>query len=130
MNTFAFPASKRLKSQKAIDRLFIPALAKKEGLTPNSSLCYPLRAVWIKDAVRPDGALDTRVLISVPKKKLKRAVDRVKVRRRVREAWRLKSALEDIPQTDVALIYIADRVLDYTRISHAVDRLLAAVSGH
>ena len=51
-------------------------------------LAYPLRAVW---ADSPAGyAQQERVefLISVPKRKLRHAVDRVKMRRRIREVMR------------------------------------------
>lgn len=65
-------------------------------------------------------------LISVPKKKLRHAVDRVQMRRRIREAYRLSRGmccLGDV-RVDVAIVYVADKVLPYSVVLKAVHKLL------
>ncbi len=69
-------------------------------------------------------------LISVPKKKLRHAVDRVKMRRRIREAFRLhrhEYALPEGIRADIAFVYVASDLVDYGRTERAVCRLLEAV---
>ena len=68
-------------------------------------------------------------LISVPKRRLRHAVDRVTVRRRIREAYRLNRALLSTPvPIDVAFIYLADSVVASDKIHRAMRRLLAEMS--
>ena len=68
-------------------------------------------------------------LISVPKRRLRHAVDRVTVRRRIREAYRLNRALLSTPAPiDVAFIYLADSVVASDKIHRAMRRLLAEMS--
>lgn len=73
-----FPKQERLSLKRHTDRLFT------EG---QSFIAYPLRVVY----VRTDEAMPARVslLVSVPKKKFKRAVKRNYIKRLVREAYRL-----------------------------------------
>lgn len=73
-----FRKTERLKSQKKIDELF------KSG---SSFLLYPLKVVFVleKETENP-----VQVLFSVPKKRIKLAVERNKIRRKILEAYRLK----------------------------------------
>lgn len=93
-------------------------------------LAYPLRAVW---ADSPAGyAQQERVefLISVPKRKLRHAVDRVKMRRRIREAYRLNHgdiAGSEGTRLQVAFIYVADHLEHYGRVERAMKRILASL---
>ena len=108
----------KLCSETAISRLF--ARSDREVHT---ALVYPLRMAWRVDGVREVKV--ARFLVSVPKKRLRHAVDRVTMRRRVREAYRLNRDLmpRDLP-LDIAFIYVADRLLPYSRIETAMRRLL------
>lgn len=96
-----------------------------------AALTYPLRGVWRAGSQRHDGSIDIKMLISVPKRRIRRAVDRVRLRRRIREAFRLNfrryPALLDAG-IDLALIYIADSDVDYARIDKAMCRLLDKIS--
>lgn len=114
----------KLCSETAISRLF--ARSDREVHT---ALVYPLRVAW-----RVDDKRDVRVprfLVSVPKKRLRHAVDRVTMRRRVREAYRLNRDLmpRDLP-VDMAFIYVADKLLPYSRVETAVRRLLSELNSH
>lgn len=108
----------KLCSETAISRLF--ARSDRELHT---ALVYPLRMAWRVDGVRELKV--PRFLVSVPKKRLRHAVDRVTMRRRVREAYRLNRDLmpRDLP-LDIAFIYVADKLLPYSRIETAMRRLL------
>lgn len=74
-----FPKEEHLCRKKLIDELF--------GKQSSSFGVYPLRIVWLKSEV-PTGALP-QVLISVSKRGFKRAVDRNRLKRLIREAYRL-----------------------------------------
>lgn len=113
----------KLCSETAISRLF----ARSADSEVSTALVYPVRLAWRVDRVRE--AKVARFLVSVPKKRLRHAVDRVTMRRRIREAYRLNRALmpEGLP-ADLAFIYVADKLLPYSRIETAMRRLLAKVS--
>ncbi len=108
----------------AIDRLFSPAAGA------STALCYPLRAVWAQNPGRERGE-KVQFLISVPKKRLRHAVDRVAMRRKIRESYRLQRAASVPPgllvPVDVAFVYIADKLQDYERVDRAMRKLLKKI---
>lgn len=105
------PKKTKLCSLTAIDALFASG---------NGALAYPLRALWL-----PSGQPGVRFLISVPKRRLRHAVDRVAMRRRIREAYRLlRPQLPQELSLNVAFIYIANSRVDSARIYAAMERLL------
>ena len=76
----------KLKSKKAIEKLFI------EG---KSVSAYPLRLVYTKNNT------GTKVGVSVSKRNFKLAVDRIRIKRLLREAYRLnKNDLIEAHVTD------------------------------
>ena len=76
---YAFPKEEHLCRKKLIDELF--------GKQGSSFGVYPLRIVWVKSAAPT--ATPPQVLISVSKRTFKRAVDRNRLKRLIREAYRL-----------------------------------------
>ena len=72
--------------------------------------------------------MSAEILFSTPKKFLKRANKRNKVRRRMREAYRLNKQLllssSDPRMMQVALIYSTKEVVDYKTIENATKRIL------
>lgn len=89
-HTEAFPKSEKLVSRKLIDRLF-------SGRGTKSMSAFPLRLVYMcldKDDEalyvkgRTTAMADAQIMISVPKRCFKHAVDRNRVKRQVREAYR------------------------------------------
>ena len=106
---------------------------------------YPLRAVWrvlspeqLKGSFKTDipprvGSL--QMLITVPKKKRRHAVDRVLMRRRIREAYRLnrlplKKAVEvdeSVALLEIAFIYMSDTNLPYSTVEKKMQRILLKI---
>ena len=77
---YTLAKAERLCSKKLIERLFSGG--------NNSFPAFPLRVVymWISSE---EGTADASMMISVPKKRFKHAVKRNRVKRQVREAYRL-----------------------------------------
>ena len=95
----------RMVSLKLIDTLF-------GGGCSQSLAAFPLRAVYIKKE-RAQGEAPVQMLVSVPKKRFKHAVDRNRVKRQVREAFRqhkelLYEALAENEQLLLAFIWLSD----------------------
>lgn len=90
-------------------------------------MAYPLRASWSLNGHRD--AQCPQFLVSIPKKRLRHAVDRVQMRRRVREAYRLNRDQfpSDLP-IDIAFIYVANEVLPYLQVESSVKRILGKIS--
>lgn len=114
----------KLCSNTAINLLFQP------GGSSQAMLAYPIRAVWRQNDGRYCDA-PMQFLITVPKKRLHHAVDRVTMRRRIREAYRLNHknySLTDDARIDVAFIYIANSLLPYKAIEKAMKKILKNIS--
>lgn len=75
---YTFRKEERLCSRKHLDLLF------KNG---SSFLLYPFRVSYL--FVEDQTDVQAQVVINVPKKRYKRAVDRNLLKRRIREAYRL-----------------------------------------
>lgn len=120
MKEFKLGKIHKLCGVKAIDALFSDRGAP-------SALAYPLRAVW-KDSSRQESPV-SRFLVSVPKKRLHKAVERVQMRRRVREAYRLNHALYDsqAPAKDIVFVYVSDKERNYAQVEHAMHKLLCKI---
>lgn len=111
----------------AIDQLF-----GRGGVSvaTRAALVYPLRAVWRNNPRRLSDA-PVQFLISVPKRRLRHAVDRVQMRRRIREAYRLSRHLCPLPadaRLDVAFIYVASELMPYAAVERAMHKLLDRIS--
>ncbi len=122
--TYRLYKYERLCSRTAINNLF----AGGRGL-----VAYPLRAVV---SVKPckDEKAGVHFMITVPKKKIRKAVGRVLLRRRIREAYRLLRPLL-VPQietlgcrVDVAFIYLDKDIVDYAKVSNCMVTLLGKIA--
>lgn len=129
MKPFGLDKRNKLCSRTAIEELFA------SGGSHNACLAWPLRAVWreTKAGSTDSEAAETnaKILISVPKRRLRHAVDRVRIRRLTREAYRLarpdfSNRLGD-RRLEIAFIYVGDRVADYSRVSQSMGRILEEI---
>lgn len=107
----SFDKSEHLCGEKRIARLFTQGEA---------FIAYPLRVVYSIESKKEDAVAS--VMVSVPKKRFKRAVKRNLLKRRMREAYRLnKTSLTEVLTTKelqmhIAFNYVSDEVMDYEQI--------------
>lgn len=120
MPTFTLKKEERLKSRKVIKALF------RAG---HSFGAYPLRLVWMPTD-EPAGDFPVRFALTVAKKKFPRAAHRNRIRRQVREAWRLHKHLlyEQLPGQEHKLafmvIYTAQEELPHRQIQKGMRKLI------
>lgn len=94
-----------------------------------SLLAFPLRTLWREVPEEESAAPVPQFLISVPKKRMRHAVDRVRIRRLVREAWRLnRDRLPERGRIQIVMIYVAPELLSYRRVERAVVKVMDAIS--
>ena len=125
-----FRKSERLNSKLIIDKLFAGG--------NRSSAVFPLRVVYMPVPVdeAPDSmnGVPVSVLISVPKKRFHHAVDRNRMKRLVREAYRTnKGILWDAMEgrdfkMAVAFVCTTDSLPNYHQVQKAVVKALTKVS--
>jgi ribonuclease P protein component len=110
MGDFTFSKHERVNKKKDIESLF--AKGKAFNLPP-------LRVVYL---LNPDQTINThQVLISVPARTFKKAVDRNLLKRRLREAYRLnKRYLTSEKKMIVGFIYTAKETLPFVAIEAKV----------
>ena len=118
MNSKTFKKAERITNKKTFDTLF------NSG---KSISVPPFRLVWIETASYPSLFLNENVLtvqigISVPKKSFSKAVQRNKIKRRIREAYRKNKRLlyEILKKKNLTIalmiIYSAKEELSYSEI--------------
>lgn len=114
-------------------------------LSGKSLYAYPLRLIWRKynrselDNLfcehTPVNIGPVQIMITVPKKRQRKAVNRVLLRRRIREAFRLNhSEIENIVAQlnghgtiSLGFIYISNEKEDYSKIETQMCKLLKTV---
>lgn len=120
MQTQTFSKEERLTNKKKIDYLF----ANGSGFN-----LYPFRAIWVFSDAQ-DAKSPAQVLISVSKKKIKKAVTRNLLKRRIREGYRknkteLYSFLtKNNIDCSLALVYIASDIALYKEIEQKIISIL------
>lgn len=107
---------KRLKGRDHIQSVF------KEG---KSSFLFPIKIIWVK---KPEMADRTSVSVSVwvAKRNIRKAVDRNKVKRRIKAALQ-RNEMMFLTQTamsyDIICIYVGKEILDFNIIEKAINKL-------
>lgn len=120
-----FPKQERMVSRQLIELLF-------NGGSSRSMAIFPLRIVYVTRERPLDGA-PVQLLVSVSKKRFKHAVDRNRVKRQLREAYRrhchlLHEALPDDKQLLVACVWQSDRHEDSATIEQKLLTLIQRVT--
>jgi ribonuclease P protein component len=113
---YTFNKKEKLKSQKLIEQLFAQG---------QSVVAHPLRMVYIKTEF--DEAIKIKAGVSVSKRHFKKAVDRNRIKRLMREAYRLQKAayFDNISgQYALMILYIGKEETDYKTIYSKMDGLL------
>lgn len=112
-----FSKEERLCYQKSIDRLFAKG---------KSFIAYPLRIVYFVEEESDAEKQFAQLLISVPKRKFKRANKRNRVKRLVREAYRLNKEeyisflREKGLRLEIAFLYLKDELPTYEEIEKSI----------
>ena len=122
MERYTFNKKEKLKGKKAIENLF------RSG---HSFTSPPFRLIYkeIKEGSSP-----ARMTVTVPKRLVKRAVDRNLIKRRTREAYRrnktalYKKIIEKNLHFDILFIYQSEEVAAFNTIHNSVVALICRLT--
>jgi ribonuclease P protein component len=123
-NRHTFKKKERLSKQKEIDLLF------EKGA---SFIAYPLRVVYVERPGVSD--VEAAVFIGVPKKKIKRAVKRNRIKRLIREAYRLNKQLllqslrEKGNELLIGFLFVGNELPEWQTVEAAVIKALNTLNG-
>ena len=112
MEKYTFKKAERLKSRKIIERIF-----NREG---HSLVTFPILTVWLETPLSSN--FPAQATFSVSKKKFKKAVQRNRIKRLMREAYRLnkskfyESLSAKEKQVAVMFVYIAKEEMTFEEI--------------
>ena len=126
MATHTLSKRERVCGMRLTDRLF-----KEPG--SRSMATFPLRVVWIEKE-RGECEPPVQILVSVSKRRYKRAVKRNRVKRQIREAYRLAKQplcekLEAQPHRAIVLafIWLAEELYPSKKVAECVKLLLRRI---
>ena len=111
--------TERIKSRKTIDDIF------SGGATSHS--VFPIRVIY-KELQTP-----TSILVSVSKKRFKHAVDRNRLKRLIRESYRLNKSelldrLESLNKTlAIAFVYISNKEFSFEEVEARIKKMLTLI---
>lgn len=120
---YNFCKEERICNEIHISRLF------EQG---ESFICYPVRVVWMEST--ETNAKPVMILVSVSRKKMRHAVDRNRVKRLIREAYRLnkktlsKKAEEAGKSISICFIWLPVEAVDFKKVEKKIIEALGRIS--
>lgn len=117
MKSYGFPKHEKLKSRKVIGQLFDSGA---------SFHIYPIRIIYLDAREKYGEKCMVKCGFTVPKRRFRKTVDRNKIKRRMREAFRLnKDQIYNSYPRDIQMIWIytGTEILPYFRIEQAAKRI-------
>ncbi|WMJ71564.1 ribonuclease P protein component [Cytophagaceae bacterium ABcell3] len=117
---FTLPKNERLSSKKIIEELF------KKG---SSCFLYPFKIVYLDKEDVSEKQPFPQVLFTISRKNFRKATDRNKIRRKVKEAYRLNKPFifgkdkNKVPDY-LAIIYVAKEVLPFKEVERKLILIL------
>ncbi|WP_317166564.1 ribonuclease P protein component [Chitinophaga fulva] len=121
IKTYSFTKEERLKSRKLIETLF------REG---KAFSVFPFRIIYLPVKELPVNKYPVQVGFSASSRRFPHAVDRNRIKRLAREAWRLqKQGLYDhlrneSRQLAVFLVYTDKKITDFSTLHHKISVIL------
>ena len=115
--SYTFPKKEKLKSRKCIDQLFA------EGKSITS---FPIKLIFLKTSLPENVKIQAGVTVS--KKKFKRAVDRNRIKRLLREAYRLNKHLvfnNSDSSFAFVFLYLGKEIPSFVEVDKAMKDILA-----
>lgn len=118
------PAFRLMKEERLCSKKLIQEIFEKGTVV----YAHPLKVFYIANECSFN-----RILITVPKRNYKKAVDRNLLKRRIREAFRLSKPLVpatvpvDSPFADIAVVYISNEILEFHQIRNKINNVLAKI---
>lgn len=122
---FTLSKEERICSKKLINELFTG--------NGRSMTAFPLRVVFMKRTIVDDQPR-AAMLVSVPKRHFKHAVDRNRVKRQVREAFRRNKSIitqnltDDHEAVAMAFVWLTDEKFPSSEVENRMVRLLTRIS--
>lgn len=122
---FTLSKEERICSKKLINELFTG--------NGRSMTAFPLRVVFMKRTIVDDQPR-AAMLVSVPKRYFKHAVDRNRVKRQVREAFRhnksiiIQNLTDDHEAVAMAFVWLTDEKFPSSEVENRMVRLLTRIS--
>lgn len=126
MPTYTFSKKEHLKSRKTIAALF------KQG---KAITAYPIKVIWLETTATNSQQFPIEFSLTVPKRAFKKAVHRNRIRRLIRESYRLHKHriypfLEAKERTfAIMVIYIAKEEMSYAKIEKSMIKALSKMEG-
>jgi ribonuclease P protein component len=122
---FTLSKEERICSKKLINELFTG--------NGRSMTAFPLRVVFMKRTIVDDQPR-AAMLVSVPKRYFKHAVDRNRVKRQVREAFRrnksiiIQNLTDDHEAVAMAFVWLTNEKFPSSEVENRMVRLLTRIS--
>lgn len=146
-----FTKAERITSRKVIDQLFKKEKGSTDGKQPAARTFYlfPFRLLYMAtpgpvsgvDYPEADAPVTTpspalpAILITVSKRNFKRAVDRNRIRRRIREAYRLNKSFlfgtaekSKVPPAYITFIYTVKTEISFEEIEKGMKLALTRIN--